>query len=70
MPRNEEGRETSEQRTGMGRESEAGAGKEIFMRARAGNINISFPTEEEASLWEDRLVSKLKKEGGFRVRAE
>ncbi len=44
-------------------------GKEIFMRARAGNINISFPTEEEAQDWEGRIVSSLK-EGGLRVREE
>ncbi len=53
-----------------GEEKSVGAaGKEIFMRARAGNINISFPTEEEAQDWEDRLVSNLK-EGGLRVREE
>jgi hypothetical protein len=34
-------------------------GKDIFMRARAGNINISFQTDEEAKDWEKRLVSKL-----------
>ena len=43
--------------------------KEVFMRARAGKINISFPTEEEAQDWENRLVSKLK-EGGYRIREE
>ena len=43
------------------------AEKEVFMRARAGNINISFPTENEAQEWESRIVSKLK-EGGYRVR--
>ena len=43
--------------------------KEIFMRARAGNINISFPTEEEAQDWEDHLVSSLK-EIGLRVNEE
>ncbi len=36
---------------------------EIFMRARAGNINISFSTEEEAQDWENRLVSSLKESG-------
>ncbi len=45
------------------------AEKEIFMRARAGNINISFPTEEEAQDWENRLVSSLK-EGGLKVKEE
>ena len=49
----------------MEREAE----KEVFMRARAGNINISFPTENEAQEWEDRFVSKLK-EGGLRVKGE
>ncbi len=43
--------------------------KEIFMRARAGNINISFPTKEEAQDWESRLVSSLK-EDGYRVKEE
>ena len=43
--------------------------KEIFMRARAGNINISFPTEDDAQDWESRLVSKLK-ESGYRVKEE
>ena len=70
MPRKEEERETSEERTGRGKESEAGAEKEFFMRARAGNINISFPTEQEAQRWGDRLVSELKKEGGFEVKEE
>ncbi len=44
----------------------AAMGKEVFMRARAGNINISFPAEEEAQDWEDHLVSGLK-EYGLRV---
>ncbi len=70
MPRREEKKGTSEERTGKGRETSEGAEKEIFMRARAGNINISFPTEEEAQHWEDRLASELKKEGGFKVREE
>ncbi len=53
-----------------GEEESAGAGeKEIFMRARAGNINISFPTEEEAQDWENRLISSLK-ESGLRVKEE
>ncbi len=43
--------------------------KGIFMRARAGNINISFPTEEEAQNWDGRLVSSLK-EDGYRVKEE
>lgn len=46
---------------------ERAAEKEVFMRARAGNINISFPTENEAQEWENRIVSKLK-EGGYRVK--
>ncbi|SNQ59795.1 hypothetical protein [Candidatus Methanoperedens nitratireducens] len=51
-------------------EKSAGAmEKEIFMRARAGNINISFPTQEEAQDWEERLVSSLK-EGGLNVKEE
>ncbi len=50
-------------------EESAGMEKEIFMRARAGNINISFPTEEEAQDWEERLVSSLK-EGGLNVKEE
>ncbi len=41
--------------------------KEVFMRARAGNINMSFSTEEDAQDWENRIVSKLK-EGGYRVK--
>ncbi|GEM_PF-2361376 len=45
------------------------AEKDVFMRARAGNINVSFPTEDEARNWEERFVSKLK-EGGYRVRQE
>lgn len=52
-----------------GEENVGAAGKEIFMRARAGNINISFPTEDEAQDWEDRIVSSLK-EGGLRVKEE
>ncbi len=53
-----------------GEEKSAGAaGKEIFMRARAGNINISFPTEDEVQDWENRIVSNLK-EGGLRVKEE
>ena len=46
---------------------ERAAEKEVFMRARAGNINISFPTESEAQEWENRIVSKLKEEG-YRVK--
>ncbi len=54
----------------IGEKESAGAEeKEIFMRARAGNINISFPTEEDAQDWENRLVSSLK-EGGLRVKEE
>ncbi len=53
----------------MEEKSMGGMGKEIFMRARAGNINISFPTEEEAQDWEERLVSSLK-EGGLNVKEE
>ncbi|MFA4936319.1 MAG: hypothetical protein WC568_10840 [Candidatus Methanoperedens sp.] len=48
------------------REGERGVAsgeKEIFMRARAGNLNISFSTEEEAQKWEDQIVSKLKDDG-------
>lgn len=45
------------------------AEKEVFMRARAGNINISFPSENEAQEWEDRIVSKLKEEG-LRIKEE
>ncbi len=50
-------------------ESAGATGKEIFMRARAGNINISFPTEEDAQDWEEHLVSSLK-EGGLNVKEE
>jgi hypothetical protein len=48
------------------REEERGVAsgeKEIFMKARAGNLNISFSTEEEAQKWEDQIVSKLKEDG-------
>jgi len=51
MPRREEERGT------------ASGEKEIFMRARSGNLNISFSTEEEAQKWEDQIVSKLKEDG-------
>ena len=37
--------------------------KQIFMRARAGNINISFFDESEAKQWEGRIVSILKESG-------
>ena len=60
MPRREE-RETVSER--------GGEEKEIFMRARSGNINISFLSEEDARDWEDRLVSKLE-EGGYKVKEE
>ncbi len=52
-----------------GMEEKGTEGKEIFMRARAGNINISFQTEEEAQNGEGRLVSSLK-EDGYRVKEE
>lgn len=48
------------------REEERGVAsgeKEIFMKSRAGNLNISFSTEEEAQKWEDQIVSKLKDDG-------
>jgi len=53
MARREEERETTE----------SAGEKEIFMRARSGNLNISFSTEEEAQKWEDQIVSKLKEDG-------
>jgi len=51
MPRREEERGTASEE------------KEIFMRARAGNLNISFSTDKEAQEWEDKIVSKLKDDG-------
>ena len=59
MQRREEERGTTERAMGE---------KEIFMRARAGNLNISFSTEKEAQEWEDRIISKLK-EDGYKVGA-
>jgi len=59
MARREEERETTE----------SAGEKEIFMRARAGNLNISFSTEEEAQKWEDRIISKLE-EDGYKVGSE
>lgn len=37
--------------------------KDIFMRAKAGTIIFSFPIENEAKDWENRIASKLKGDG-------